>query len=78
MHTSALPLIELGALFFGLGVLGRLAGRLGISPVPLYLLGGLAFGTGGLVPLEGIEPFTGIASEVGVVVLLTALMAESG
>ena len=75
-HATALSLIELGALFFGLGVLGRLAGRLGISPVPLYLLGGLAFGSGGLLPLDGIEPFTGVASEVGVVLLLLLLGLE--
>ena len=43
MHSVALELIELGALMFGLGVLGRFAGRIGISPVPFYLLGGLAF-----------------------------------
>ncbi|HSK59853.1 MAG TPA: cation:proton antiporter [Actinomycetospora sp.] len=76
MHSVALPLIELGALLFGLGILGRLAGRLGISPVPLYLVGGLAFGTGGLLPLEGIEPFTDVASEVGVVLLLLLLGLE--
>jgi CPA2 family monovalent cation:H+ antiporter-2 len=76
VHSTALPLVELGALFFGLGILGRLAGRLGISPVPFYLLGGLAFGSGGLVPLEGIEPFTDVASEVGVVLLLLLLGLE--
>jgi CPA2 family monovalent cation:H+ antiporter-2 len=76
VHSVALSLIELGALFFGLGILGRLAGRLGISPVPLYLLGGLAFGSGGLLPLEGIEPFTSVASEVGVVLLLLLLGLE--
>jgi hypothetical protein len=43
VHTTADALVELGALLFGLGILGRLAGRIGISPVPLYLLGGLAF-----------------------------------
>jgi CPA2 family monovalent cation:H+ antiporter-2 len=74
-HT-ALALSELGALFFGLGVLGRLATRIGVSPVPLYLLGGLAFGTGGLVPLSGISSFTELASEVGVVLLLLLLGLE--
>ena len=51
MEHTALELIELGAVFFGLGLLGRLAQRIGMSPIPLYLLGGLAFGTGGLVAL---------------------------
>jgi monovalent cation:H+ antiporter-2, CPA2 family len=74
-HT-ALELIELGAVFFGLGLLGRLAQRIGMSPIPLYLLGGLAFGTGGLVSFGGIGNFTGIASEVGVVLLLLLLGLE--
>ncbi len=76
MHSVALELIELGALMFGLGVLGRLAGRIGISPVPFYLLGGLAFGSGGFLPLAGIEGFTSLASEVGVVLLLLLLGLE--
>ncbi|QUH04322.1 cation:proton antiporter [Saccharopolyspora erythraea] len=76
MHDTALSLIELGAVFFGLGVLGRLAWKIGISPIPLYLLGGLAFGTGGLIPLHGIEPFTHLASEIGVVLLLLLLGLE--
>lgn len=76
MEQTALELIELGAVFFGLGLLGRLAGRIGLSPIPLYLVGGLFFGTGGLVPLTGIEHFTSLASEVGVVLLLLLLGLE--
>ena len=76
MPHPAIALVELGALFFGLGVLGRFATRIGVSPVPLYLLGGLAFGTGGLLPLNGIEDFTELASEVGVVLLLLLLGLE--
>jgi len=74
-HT-ALELIELGAVFFGLGLLGRLAGRIGLSPIPLYLVGGLCFGNGGLVPLGDIGEFTSLASEVGVVLLLLLLGLE--
>jgi CPA2 family monovalent cation:H+ antiporter-2 len=74
-HT-ALELIELGAVFFGLGLLGRLAGRIGLSPIPLYLVGGLCFGTGGLFPLGDIGEFTSLASEVGVVLLLLLLGLE--
>ncbi len=70
MDSTAINLIELGAVFFGLGVLGKLALRIGISPIPLYLLGGLAFGADGLVPLQGIGHFTELASEIGVVMLL--------
>ena len=76
MDETALELIELGAVFFGLGMLGRLAGRIGLSPIPLYLLGGLFFGHGGFAPLSGIEDFTAIAGEVGVVLLLLLLGLE--
>src|SRR3954447_11913764 len=76
MSHTALELIELGAVFFGLGLLGRLAGRIGLSPIPLYLIGGIFFGVGGVVPLTGIEGFTGIAGEVGVVLLLLLLGLE--
>ncbi|WP_432497030.1 cation:proton antiporter [Kineococcus gypseus] len=75
MHTAAL-LIELGAIIVGLGVVGRLAGRLGISPVPLYLLAGLAFGAGGVVPLNAPEGFLEAASQIGVVMLLLLLGLE--
>jgi monovalent cation:H+ antiporter-2, CPA2 family len=69
-------MIQLGAVFFGLGLLGRVARRIGISPIPLYLIGGLAFGSGGFVPLHGIQEFTHIASEIGVVLLLLLLGLE--
>jgi CPA2 family monovalent cation:H+ antiporter-2 len=76
MSHTALELLELGAVFFALGLLGRLAGRIGMSPIPLYLLGGLCFGTGGLVPLGDIGDFTALAGEVGVVLLLLLLGLE--
>lgn len=76
MNHTALELLELGAIFFGLGLLGRLAHRIGLSPIPLYLLGGLAFGQGGLVPLGDIGEFTSLAGEVGVVLLLLLLGLE--
>ncbi|WP_214368158.1 cation:proton antiporter [Pseudonocardia sp. H11422] len=76
MNHTALALIELGAVFFGLGLLGRLAGRIGMSPIPLYLLGGLCFGTGGVLPLGDIGDFTALAGEVGVVLLLLLLGLE--
>lgn len=76
MDHTALELLELGAVFFGLGLLGRLANRIGMSPIPLYLLGGLAFGHGGLLPLGDIGDFTELAGEVGVVLLLLLLGLE--
>ncbi|KAA0023393.1 cation:proton antiporter [Antrihabitans cavernicola] len=76
MDNTALALIELGAVFFALGVLGRVAGRFGMSPIPLYLLGGLAFGSGGFVPLGAANEFSHLASEIGVVLLLLLLGLE--
>lgn len=76
MDHTALELLELGAVFFGLGLLGRLAQRIGLSPIPLYLLGGLAFGAGGIIPLGDIGDFTSLAGEVGVVLLLLLLGLE--
>ncbi|KJV02362.1 cation:proton antiporter [Rhodococcus fascians] len=76
MAESALALTELGAVFFVLGLLARLAGRIGVSPIPFYLLGGLAFGNGGFVNLGGIDEFSEIASEIGVILLLLLLGLE--
>ncbi|WP_226363076.1 cation:proton antiporter [Pseudonocardia sp. ICBG1142] len=76
MDHTALELLELGAVFFGLGLLGRLAQRIALSPIPLYLLGGLAFGAGGIIPLGDIGDFTSLAGEVGVVLLLLLLGLE--
>ncbi|MEU9794385.1 cation:proton antiporter [Streptomyces sparsogenes] len=76
MHSSALFLIEFGAVLLGLGLLGRLAGRLQFSPIPLYLLAGLAFGEGGLLPLGASEEFVAIGAEIGVILLLLMLGLE--
>lgn len=76
MTGTALALVELGAVFFVLGVLGRLAGRVGMSPVPLYLLGGLCFGNGGFITLGDISEFGHLAGEIGVVLLLLLLGLE--
>lgn len=76
MHTTALTLIELGGVLLFLGILGRLAGRIGLSPIPLYLIGGLFFGQGGFLELEGVVNFSEVASEIGVVLLLLMLGLE--
>ena len=75
MH-GATVLLELGGLILGLGVLGRLAGRLGLSPIPLYLLAGLAFGHGGLLPLLTAKGFVEVGAEIGVILLLLLLGLE--
>ena len=76
MDPLALTLIELGAVVFCLGLLARLAGRIGMSPIPLYLVGGLAFGAGGLVKLEGMHEFAHLSGEIGVILLLLMLGLE--
>ena len=91
MTTTILALIELGAILLLLGILGRFAARIGMSPVPLYLLGGLGIGYGGIVfgrdlnpmtsdsegiPFQDIGEFTHLASEIGVVLLLLMLGLE--
>ncbi|GAB2713867.1 cation:proton antiporter [Nocardia thraciensis] len=76
MGSTALALVQLGSILFALGVLGRVAGRFGMSPIPLYLLGGLAFGQGGVIKLESATEFGHIAGEIGVVLLLLLLGLE--
>ena len=74
-HVSAL-LLELGLLFLGLSVLGLVARRLGLSPIPFVLVAALALGDGGVVPLTTAEPFLTAAAEIGVVLLLLTLGLE--
>jgi CPA2 family monovalent cation:H+ antiporter-2 len=76
MEHGALVLIEIGALLLGIGLLGRLAGRLGISSIPLILLLGLVFGEGGLVPINAGEEFISIGAEIGIILLLLMLGLE--
>lgn len=75
MHTAPL-FLELGAIVLGLGVLGRFAYLVGMSPIPLYLLAGLAFGRGGLFPLTTSEEFLSTGAQIGVVLLLLLLGLE--
>jgi monovalent cation:H+ antiporter-2, CPA2 family len=76
VHSTTILLIEVGALLFALGMLGRIGRRFGLSPIPLYLLAGLAFGHGGLVPLSASEQFIEIGAEIGVILLLVMLGLE--
>ncbi|MEV6276185.1 cation:proton antiporter [Nocardia sp. NPDC051832] len=76
MTTTALALVELGAVLFALGMLGRVAVHFGMSPIPLYLLGGLVFGHGGFIELHAAIEFGHVAGEIGVVLLLLLLGLE--
>jgi monovalent cation:H+ antiporter-2, CPA2 family len=74
-HVAVL-LVELGALFVVVSVVGLGARRLSLSPVPFVLLVALLLGEGGLVTLETSEPFVDAAAEIGVVLLLLTLGLE--
>ncbi|MBN3928050.1 cation:proton antiporter [Streptomyces verrucosisporus] len=76
MHDTTMLLIELGAIILGLGIIGRFAGRIGLSAIPLYLLAGLAFGHGGIFELSSSEEFVAIGAEIGVILLLLLLGLE--
>ena len=76
MHDTTLLLIEVGALLLVLSLLGRLAIRFGVSPIPLYLIAGLTIGHGGLLPFDASEQFFEVGSEIGVILLLVMLGLE--
>ncbi len=78
-EAAAGVLLQLGAVLFGLGLLGLLAHRVKLSPVPLYLLAGVAFGEHGPVPLitgEAGDRFIEVGAELGAVLLLLGLGLE--
>lgn len=76
MHDVAALLLELGAVVLGVSLLGLVAHRIGISPVPLMLVAGVGLGSGGLVDITHAEPFIGPAAEIGVLLLLLMLGLE--
>jgi CPA2 family monovalent cation:H+ antiporter-2 len=73
---GAVLLVELGLLLVGLSLLGVLARRARVSPIPFVLLAGLAFGEGGIAPLSSAMPFVEVAAEIGVILLLLTLGLE--
>ncbi|WP_345761990.1 cation:proton antiporter [Diaminobutyricibacter sp. McL0608] len=76
MQETTLILIEIGALLLAMSLLGRLAIRIGISPIPFYLVLGLLFGEGGFLPLDASEAFFQVGAEIGVILLLALLGLE--
>lgn len=73
---AALAFLEVGAVALGLALLSRLAGRIGITAVPLYLIAGLAFGEGGITEINVSTDFISLAAEIGVLLLLFTLGLE--
>jgi len=76
LHDTTVLLIEVGALLLVLSIVGRIASRFGISPIPFYLVAGLLLGEGGLVPLNASYEFLEVGSEIGVILLLAMLGLE--
>ncbi len=76
MHPSVALLLELGVILAVLSVLGGLARRMTLSPVPLYLLAGLFLGEGGVAPVPAAGQFIETGAAIGVVLLLLALGLE--
>lgn len=69
-------LLELGVILLLLALLANLAGRLGLSAIPLFLLVGLLLGEGGVHELGASEEFISAAGELGVLLLLLLLGLE--
>ncbi|MFC4610465.1 cation:proton antiporter [Streptomyces maoxianensis] len=76
VQTPVTLLLELGIILAALSVLGTLARRFTLSPVPLYLLAGLALGEGGIAPVPAAGEFVEIGAAIGVVLLLLTLGLE--
>jgi monovalent cation:H+ antiporter-2, CPA2 family len=68
--------LEFGLLLLALGILTRLAHRIGMSSVPFYLLGGLLVGEGGIIGIDTEGTFIPAIAELGVVLLLLLLGLE--
>jgi len=67
--------LELGGVILALALVGRTAGKLGITPIPLYLLAGI--GLGAFMHLGNApEEFIHIGAEIGAVLLLFTLGLE--
>lgn len=69
-------LVELGVLLLALALLGALARRVNLSPIPLFLLAGLGLGEGGIQNVAATEDFVRAAGEIGVLLLLLMLGLE--
>lgn len=73
---TAQAFVEIGIIVVVLAALSRVAGRIGITAVPLYLLLGLVSGEGSLIELSVSEDFVSLAAEIGVLLLLLTLGLE--
>lgn len=78
LTESELPLtlLEFGLLLVVLGIVTRVAQRIGLSAVPFYLLAGLFLGTGGVYALDATQSLISTLAELGLVLLLLLLGLE--
>jgi monovalent cation:H+ antiporter-2, CPA2 family len=76
VEVSAPLLLQLGAVLTALALLGAVARRYALSPIPLYLLAGLALGNGGILPVATAGEFITTGAPIGVVLLLLTLGLE--
>ncbi|SPM32548.1 Kef-type K+ transport system, membrane component KefB [Mycobacterium rhizamassiliense] len=76
MQVSGALLFQLGALLAGLAVLGTVARRYALSPIPVYLLAGLSLGKGGIWPVAAAGEFIMTGAPIGIVLLLLTLGLE--
>lgn len=76
MQVSAPLLLQLGAVLTVLALLGTVARRFALSPIPVYLLTGLALGNGGLAPVAAAGQFITTGAPIGIVLLLLTLGLE--
>jgi monovalent cation:H+ antiporter-2, CPA2 family len=76
VQVSEALLFQLGALLATLAVLGAVARRFALSPIPVYLLAGLSLGKGGLLPVAAAGDFITTGAPIGIVLLLLTLGLE--
>ena len=76
MQVSGALLFQLGALLAALAVLGTVARRFALSPIPVYLLAGLSLGKGGIWPVAAAGEFIMTGAPIGIVLLLLTLGLE--
>jgi monovalent cation:H+ antiporter-2, CPA2 family len=76
VQVSGALLFQLGALLTTLAVLGALARRFALSPIPVYLLAGLSLGKGGFLPVAAAGEFVTTGAPIGIVLLLLTLGLE--
>ena len=76
MDDPVALLLELGVVLTVLSILGALARRASLSPIPLYLLAGVALGSSELTDVPAAREFIDTGAAIGVVLLLLVLGLE--